>query len=258
MAAQGGSRLGPLPILAGLLMLAGLAGLARGRAGSSSSGCDASTPACRVDAALAPPPSGEVAAPRAPVLEQAAACRDVGYLCADLANTDRIQLRHWTGFSGTLVVYVPRPDFEDSGNAALLQEAAARGLRAWNGQPFQILTDLRGDRSPLFAVRWTRTLPENRIGVARTQWSPQTGLKVVSIELSTRSPFDPSRINDPRQVQLTAAHEMGHALGLPHSASPRDVMYPSNTATSMSAQDYRSMEALYGFEDGTEIVRQGS
>jgi hypothetical protein len=35
-------------------------------------------------------------------------------------------------------------------------------------------------------------------------------------------------------------------------------MYPSNTATSLSAQDYRSMEALYDFEDGTEIVRGGS
>jgi predicted Zn-dependent protease len=59
-------------------------------------------------------------------------------------------------------------------------------------------------------------------------------------------------------VQLTAAHEMGHALGVPHSGSERDVMYPSNTATSLSAQDYRSMEALYDFEDGTEIVRQGA
>jgi predicted Zn-dependent protease len=78
---------------------------------------------------------------------------------------------------------------------------------------------------------------------------------VVSIELSTRSPFDPSRLIDPRQVRLTAAHEMGHALGLPHSDASRDVMYPTNTATSLSAQDYRTMESLYGFPDGTEIVR---
>jgi hypothetical protein len=32
-------------------------------------------------------------------------------------------------------------------------------------------------------------------------------------------------------------------------------MYPSNTATSLSARDYRSMESLYGFPDGTEIAR---
>ena len=45
------------------------------------------------------------------------------------------------------------------------------------------------------------------------------------------------------------------ALGLPHSTATRDVMYPSNTATAMSAQDYRTMESLYGLPDGTEIVR---
>ena len=49
---------------------------------------------------------------------------------------------------------------------------------------------------------------------------------------------------------------MGHALGiLMHSVSPRDVMYPTNTATTLSAQDYRTMEALYALDDGTEIVR---
>lgn len=254
MAAKSGSRVGPLPLLAGLLVVAGGVGLVRGRSTDAADArCEADRAACgaavTVDAGPGDPP---------PMLEQRTACRDVGYLCAELASLDRVRLRRWKDFSGTVVVYVPRPDFESSGDAARLQEAAARGLRAWNGQPFQILTDLRGDRNPMFAVRWSRTLSGNQIGVARTQWSPQTGLRVVAIELSTRNPYDPNRLNDARQVQLTAAHEMGHALGVPHSGSERDVMYPSNTATSLSAQDYRSMEALYDFEDGTEIVRQGA
>lgn len=257
MAAQSGSKLSALPLLAALLVLAGGVGIVRGRSPAPTEACTAGAVGC---SAPAPPPGsqGGTGATAPPVLDQQTACRDVGYLCAELESTDRIQLHHWKGFTGTVVVYVPRPDFEDSADAALLQEAAARGLRAWSGQPFQILTDLRGDRNPMFAVRWSRTLSGNRIGVARTQWSSRTGLRVLSIELSTRNPFDPSRLNETRQVQLTAAHEMGHALGLPHSASQRDVMYPSNTATSLSAQDYRSMEALYEFDDGTEIVRQGS
>ncbi len=60
---------------------------------------------------------------------------------------------------------------------------------------------------------------------------------------------------DPRDVRLTAAHEMGHALGLGHSANPHDLMYPANTATTLTARDYRAIEALYDFEDGTVIVR---
>jgi hypothetical protein len=189
------------------------------------------------------------------VLTAADACRNVGYLCSGLEQADRIQLRRWKDFTGPIVVHVPRPDFESPGDAVRLQQAAAMGLRAWNGQPFEISADLRGDRNPHFAVRWTQALSGNQIGVAHTQWSAATGLQVVTIELITRSPFDRSRVVDAEQVRLTAAHEMGHALGLPHSSSPRDVMYPTNTATAMTAQDYRTMESLYRLPDGTEIVR---
>jgi len=251
------AKLNPLPLLAGVLVIAGAVGLLRDRisAGAAAAKCAADgEPACGAERADAGVQLREGPAP-APVLEAGTACRDAGYLCADLANADRIQVRRWKNFAGTLVVHVPRPDFEDRNEAARLQEAAVRGLRAWNGQPFAILADLRGDREAHFEVRWSRTLSGTQVGVARTQWTTLTGLSVVAIELSTRNPFSPDRINDALQVQLTAAHEMGHALGLPHSDAERDVMYPTNTATSISARDYRSMEALYEFADGTEIVR---
>ena len=192
------------------------------------------------------------AAPRLPAVE---ACLNVGYLCAELGASGSIRLRRWKDFSGTIVVHVPRPAFESSADAIALQQAAAVGLRAWNGQPFEILTDTRGDRQAHFAVSWTQSLGGNQLGVARTQWSAATGLRVLSIELTTRNPYRPGTVIDPRQVRLTAAHEMGHALGLPHSNAPRDVMYPSNTATSLSAQDYRTMESLYRLPDGAEIAR---
>lgn len=253
MAGHGGSKLSPLPVLAGLLVIVGGVGLLRDRGSSEEvPGCaPEADPACETTTGQ----SDERNARSAPLLEAAMACRNAGYLCADLATTDRIRLQRWRDFAGTVVVHVPRPDFEGVGDAARLQEAAARGLRAWNGQPFAILTDLRGEREAHFEVRWVPRLSGTQIGLARTQWSSVAGLSVVAIELSTRNPFSPDRLNDARQMQLTAAHEMGHALGLPHSDSERDVMYPTNTASSMSAQDYRTMEALYELEDGTEIVR---
>ena len=76
------------------------------------------------------------------------------------------------------------------------------------------------------------------------------------LELAAQSPFGGSGTLDARQVRLTAAHEMGHALGiLMHSDNARDVMYPTNTATSLSAQNYKTMGALYALEDGTTILR---
>ncbi len=250
------ARFTPLSTLAALLVFVGMFMLSRDRVpiGESLPPCDPEDAACESDAArIRGTATGNAHA--APTLRADEGCRDAGYLCAELGQTDRLRIQRWKNFTGTLVVHVPRPDFEDPADAIELQRAAALGLRTWNNQPFPILVDMRGDRNPHFSVRWTRSLGGTQIGAARTQWSPATGTTVVSIELATRSPYSPSQVTDTRQVRLTAAHEMGHALGLPHSDSQRDVMYPTNTATAVSAQDRRTMEVLYRLEDGTEIVR---
>jgi predicted Zn-dependent protease len=179
----------------------------------------------------------------------------VGYLCAALAHSDTLTLRRWKDFHGTIVVHVPRPEGVSATDARLLQQAAEDGIREWNGQPFPILVEERGLRPASFSVQWVRALGGRKIGEAQTQWSRAKGLRVVSLQLAIRSPFDPNRVVDSHQLFLTAAHEMGHALGLGHSDSPSDVMYPMNTANALTARDYRTMEALYSFPDGTEIVR---
>jgi predicted Zn-dependent protease len=190
-----------------------------------------------------------------PVLKADVACRRVGYLCAALADSATVVVERWKDFHGVMVVHVPPPPFEDPGTARELQDAAADGILSWNGQPFPIVVDRRGRRPAGFEVTWKPTLGSDHLGLTHTQWSRSGGLRVLSLELSTRTPSDPSRILDPSVVRLTAAHEMGHALGLPHSDQPRDVMYPNNTATALSARDYRTVEALYALENGTRIVR---
>ncbi|HIF21606.1 MAG TPA: matrixin family metalloprotease [Gemmatimonadetes bacterium] len=194
--------------------------------------------------------------PTGPVLSAATACLNVRYLCAELESRGEVIIRRWKDHEGTIVVHIPRPDFLSSGDARRLQDAAAAGVRLWNGQPFPISVDERDNRESHFAVQWRRAIGGRQIGVARTQLLADGGMTVLMLELATESPFRPGRTLAPRQVQLTAAHEMGHALGLlMHSDKERDVMYPTNTATSLSARDYRTMEALYELEPGTRIVR---
>lgn len=245
-----GIRVTVLHALGALLVVAGLSAMMREEAGEVAS-------ACRPDDTSCAPATATTAPMRmaARALQASEACPNAGYLCAELTGAQPYTVRRWKNFTGTIVVHVPRPRHEAGQDAIDLQRAAAAGIRAWNNQPFPILVDTRGDREAHFAVEWTGSLGGSRIGVARTRWSPGGGLEVNSIALVTRNPYRPGSVADARQVRLTAAHEMGHALGLPHSDSSRDVMYPTNTATSVSAQDRRTMEMLYRLEDGTEIIR---
>ena len=242
---------GPLGIVATVLVLGGggMAWMDGREVDAQPDRCDPLRETCE---ALAGAPR-----PDAPPPAMAASdfCVNVGYLCAPLEQRSETQLRRWRDHQGTIVVHVPLPPDEDPTVARDLQRAAAQGIRAWHNQPFPILADLRGDRSPHFSVTWSQGMGGSQIGLARTRWSHATGLTVESIELSTRYPGQPYDPAQSHQIRLTAAHEMGHALGLGHSDNRRDVMYPTNTATSMSAQDFRSIEVLYETPDGTVIRR---
>jgi len=257
MVSRAARRSNPVTVLALALVLGGLALLARVWATQGGPApCDPSVdPACHAEGAAAGGPTAPTDGQRGfPELSAAEACRDVAYVCADLQTSDRIRIQRWRHFSGTMVVQVPLPDLPDAAAAHALQRAATAGIRLWNGQPFPILVDERGSRPAQVEVRWVPALTGTRLGVAHTRWSSSAGLSVVSLELVTHSPFGGGRV-DPAAVRLAAAHEMGHALGLPHSDDPHDVMYPTNTANSLSARDYHAVEALYALQDGTVIVR---
>jgi hypothetical protein len=53
-------------------------------------------------------------------------------------------------------------------------------------------------------------------------------------------------------LYLTVAHEIGHALGLDHSADPAALMYPTATelTTGIAGDDIAGIQALYGGPDG--------
>jgi hypothetical protein len=62
--------------------------------------------------------------------------------------------------------------------------------------------------------------------------------------------FDPGAEN---YLYLTAAHEIGHALGLDHSSDPAALMYPYRTdqTTGIASDDIQAIQYLYGSNDGS-------
>lgn len=200
-----------------------------------------------------PPPDAEM--PVLPLVE-ADDCREGAYLCAGLALRDGRALR-WASETPVVRVSVPLPAVEPRSLARALQDAAVAGFLAWQEKPFPLQVTRTGDAGADIIVQWEERLEGAELGRAETRWTRDAdgtaSMRVTRFALAIRNPLDPSRLLLPREVQITAAHEMGHALGLPHSDSPRDVMYPTNTATALSPQDYRAMAALYRIANGARL-----
>jgi len=195
-----------------------------------------------------------------PRLGSEAVCNGSGYLCAQLAESVDFQVSRWPLDRPPLRVEIVLPEHEDDpARARALLRAAVRGIQAWQGKPLPLsIVDRPGASggAPDIKVTWSAQLDGSALGVTKTRWETTdqgpTYTSVVVV-LATRSPYNRRFEVSPEDVELVAAHEMGHALGLPHSNSGKDLMFPTNTASRLSAQDYRTMEALYNLPNGVTI-----
>ncbi len=143
---------------------------------------------------------------------------------------------------------MPLPGGLDPARARELQSAAVHGIQYWQRRPFELVIDTRPTalEAADIEVSWGG-LSGNQVGLTRIGWTEGSDptFKVESIRLAVRDPGGRNYQRTADGVLLTAAHEMGHALGLSHSDSERDVMYRTNTARSLTPRDFRTLAALY-------------
>ena len=191
------------------------------------------------------------------VLDAADVCQGVGYLCVEVKASGSDTILRWPDETPSIFVWIPLPEGVSPGVDRELQRAAVNGIRVWHEHPFPLTVSTRTiAEDPDITVEWRRSLGENRLGRAEMRWISRGGritVEIPALRLATHDPTDPDREVSPEQLQLVAAHEMGHALGLPHSDDPRDVMYPQNTAWRRTQRDFRTMEALYLMPNGAVI-----
>ena len=143
--------------------------------------------------------------------------------------------------------------------ASTLTEVRA-AVREWNAQ----LARLAGHYGALRLAPASGQGADIPIAV-RAQPAPQLGLTSPALAYQTagcwllQAPVvlnvldEDGNLMSDDGVFTTAAHELGHALGLGHARSPDDLMYPyySDGRIRPSALDLRGLRAAFGWLDGT-------
>jgi hypothetical protein len=164
------------------------------------------------------------------------------YLDSLVVDADSL-IRRWPGAtSGPLRVAII-PGGVD-GYAPEMADFARAAFQTWAGLGlgFQF-TEIDDTTTADIVVRWIDRLDQGRTGQTDLSWSSDGAVHAARVLLAVHNP-DGSPL-PAGALRTVALHEVGHALGLPHSGEPGDVMFPSSRATTPSDRDRQTLELLY-------------
>ncbi len=172
------------------------------------------------------------------------------YLDSLLAATD-----------STLVRWPDRPDrtftvgfFADTAVAGWDPTAiddVRTALRGWDSNEANILLrEIRDSSVADIKVQWVRFLDSSQTGITQLTWSPDGRIQGATITLALRQGRD-TVVMPSWGRRRVALHEVGHALGLPHSSREGDAMFPSSPQSSPSRRDQATLLLLYAVPHGS-------
>jgi hypothetical protein len=168
------------------------------------------------------------------------------------------------------VYYDFRPTIYGQSNVITPAEesVAVQALQLWSGATN--LNFIRNTSAPVTSIMnigvspidsTGRTLGEG--GYYYSNWGGNWHIVSGFADMNAYDPYSLS-VNAPDKNGTynffsVAAHEIGHALGLPHTGSPQDVMYPyyDGPKFSLSSTDVANIRSLYGSGVGPQTVSTG-
>jgi hypothetical protein len=201
--------------------------------------------------AAAAPPATPPASDSARGAARALLARDAGqtYLDSMLASTDSL-VRRWPQRGGSpfriAILEGGSPDYGVR-MAGFVREAASRWEAAGIGFWFSFTGD-SADADIVF--RWRESFDSgNKAGETDLRWSNAGPVVRATVSLATRNAGD-SLFTD-EALLGAAVHELGHAMGLPHSGDEGDVMFPVTRVTTVSSRDRATARLLYALPPGS-------